>query len=714
MRKIISSKVFRKSFLTYLIILLIPIIALTAFFYTYFIKQFQKNIYELEQKNCEAIAIEIETYINQLKDLSLQISLDKDILAYNLKDNILSQIKLIDTLRYSLSFSDFIEDIFLVSSDNMLFSATGSYQVDNYSNMYNVPVNELMNKAMEQTQYSRMNFLYQDEEYVYFFSEHPFGSAYPTNRLFFKFKAEYFKVKDLHAKYSVYFDGDIVAATDTNAFEKRLSEEDIPKKKDFKYFSSKSGPVTVVAFIDEKTTFSSYYSLMIQLLWVEFFTIMITLFLISCFSYWNYHPIKELNKALVTMGMRDDNSLGDVEFSDSVHSLEILFDENRQLGQKIEIEKFFIRELILSKLLEGRYSSSDEILNSLRKYDVNFNKDEFCIIVLKCNKTLEQKSYYDIFNNIHFENINVYFCYDTAGRIVVIVNGYRLVKNTLGKLCKNIISIINRSNLESEAYIGTTCTELNQINKSYIKAISSLNYNIVNNGELHWPAILPSEEHKTYYPQAELNSLLIAMKKEDYHIINKFLQTIITQISQETCDFSFTKTIAYALINTMIKAVDWENLQESKSIRGYLFKLEGYNCKGDIINLLEDIHRDLIKGRVSHIAFDSQEDKMEQIMQYMNISYSNPDFYIGTLVEKFNISSNNLSQQFKRRFGVTPVKYLASLRIDKAKRLLVENDYSIGEISQMCGFNDFSSFNRNFKEKVSLSSRQYREVNKTK
>ena len=52
---------------------------------------------------------------------------------------------------------------------------------------------------------------------------------------------------------------------------------------------------------------------------------------------------------------------------------------------------------------------------------------------------------------------------------------------------------------------------------------------------------------------------------------------------------------------------------------------------------------------------------------------------------------------------------LASLRVDKARRLLSESDMSVTEISYACGFGTERSFNRNFHSITGRTPTEYRE-----
>jgi transcriptional regulator GlxA family with amidase domain len=63
---------------------------------------------------------------------------------------------------------------------------------------------------------------------------------------------------------------------------------------------------------------------------------------------------------------------------------------------------------------------------------------------------------------------------------------------------------------------------------------------------------------------------------------------------------------------------------------------------------------------------------------------------------------------FKRRFGVSPQKYILELRISTAKELLTSTDLPIKEIGSACGYADPHFFSRIFCKSCGVSPTEYR------
>jgi YesN/AraC family two-component response regulator len=59
----------------------------------------------------------------------------------------------------------------------------------------------------------------------------------------------------------------------------------------------------------------------------------------------------------------------------------------------------------------------------------------------------------------------------------------------------------------------------------------------------------------------------------------------------------------------------------------------------------------------------------------------------------------------------TIVEYINSHRIEIAKKLLLEQNYTVSKIAEAAGYNNTVTFTRNFKHYVGLSPSEYRSMN---
>ena len=80
-----------------------------------------------------------------------------------------------------------------------------------------------------------------------------------------------------------------------------------------------------------------------------------------------------------------------------------------------------------------------------------------------------------------------------------------------------------------------------------------------------------------------------------------------------------------------------------------------------------------------------------------------------TLSEISSMSRYQLLRLFTREVGVSPYRYLQSIRIAQAK-VLLEQGEAIGKVALDCGFSDQSHFTNYFKSFIGITPKQYQSI----
>ena len=78
------------------------------------------------------------------------------------------------------------------------------------------------------------------------------------------------------------------------------------------------------------------------------------------------------------------------------------------------------------------------------------------------------------------------------------------------------------------------------------------------------------------------------------------------------------------------------------------------------------------------------------------------------LAEQNHVSKYYLAHAFTEEFGISPINYLISRRIQEAEHLLANTDFSLSLISSTTGFSSSSYFAQIFKKQKGISPREYR------
>lgn len=97
-------------------------------------------------------------------------------------------------------------------------------------------------------------------------------------------------------------------------------------------------------------------------------------------------------------------------------------------------------------------------------------------------------------------------------------------------------------------------------------------------------------------------------------------------------------------------------------------------------------------------------------LEYIEKNALTETININELAGKNNVSPTHFSRVFKQHLGISPKKYINTLKVDNATAYLITTDKTILEICELSGFNDIAYFNRVFKEITGYSPSQYRKI----
>ncbi len=106
---------------------------------------------------------------------------------------------------------------------------------------------------------------------------------------------------------------------------------------------------------------------------------------------------------------------------------------------------------------------------------------------------------------------------------------------------------------------------------------------------------------------------------------------------------------------------------------------------------------------------DINKKKVEKVAGYMNDCYSK-DCSLDCLAEMAGMSKYHLKRFFRQIMGKSPYDYLIDIRIEKAKKLLMNRDISVADIAAKCGFNHASHFSYVFRKRIGISPGRFREM----
>lgn len=96
-----------------------------------------------------------------------------------------------------------------------------------------------------------------------------------------------------------------------------------------------------------------------------------------------------------------------------------------------------------------------------------------------------------------------------------------------------------------------------------------------------------------------------------------------------------------------------------------------------------------------------------RVQNWLDDHFAEP-LSIDELAQQFGFGVRNFKRRFKDATGYTPLAYLQTLRLEKAKHLLETTRLSLDSITYSVGYEDSNSFRRLFQQRVGLLPAAYR------
>lgn len=284
-------------------------------------------------------------------------------------------------------------------------------------------------------------------------------------------------------------------------------------------------------------------------------------------------------------------------------------------------------------------------------------------------------------------------------RIAIIENGRKMVREL-------------RQTFDAKFRLGIGgIHEIYSLSDSYNEAMRSLAYNgsdsVVHVNDL--PILCNYEEN---YPIETETSLFKNigngnLSKSIYYA-KSFFEWMVENHSKDVMD------IKLKVLEIVLKA---ENIGFESGGMVYCF-----NMRSEYLQSIMEIQNyqqlyEWFEAKISEVCRnistkkeESTVDTVTKAQLYIEQNYSK-DIVLDEVAKELQISPYYLSKLFKKKIEKTFIEYLTSVRIEKAKELLLNSTKSMKEICIEVGYSDANYFSRTFKKNVGVSPTEYKEEN---
>lgn len=210
-----------------------------------------------------------------------------------------------------------------------------------------------------------------------------------------------------------------------------------------------------------------------------------------------------------------------------------------------------------------------------------------------------------------------------------------------------------------------------------------------------------------------VRKLINRLGARDYENVPAILDDILAHAMPGNAeDIQLSKNRIYAMTSVLAITIDEQLSDEQKFVDSLHLEERLYGT--DSIASFRKELRDILSALIEHreAASDAPDNLMEDIRQYLLEHYTETGLNVTSVAEHFGISISYLSRSFKEIYGVNLLEYLQRLRVDAAKKLLLNN--SIKAVAPQVGFWDTQGLVRAFKKYEGVGPGEYKKMLKLK
>jgi len=172
--------------------------------------------------------------------------------------------------------------------------------------------------------------------------------------------------------------------------------------------------------------------------------------------------------------------------------------------------------------------------------------------------------------------------------------------------------------------------------------------------------------------------------------------------------YNFNKLISFNSINNqniLEKIYFIKNTIEEKKKH---YRIKAKNVLAEILLEIVEYYDELpIELLDEHSKYLKELNRLKNVFELLNNEYGQK-ISLSRAADVAFLNECYFSKFFKRVTGFTYSNYLQRIRIEKAKELLINEDFSIARIAFLTGFNTLNFFNKTFKKFTKLTPTEYR------
>lgn len=213
--------------------------------------------------------------------------------------------------------------------------------------------------------------------------------------------------------------------------------------------------------------------------------------------------------------------------------------------------------------------------------------------------------------------------------------------------------------------------------------------------------VIDRRKHIIQFEENDLEEFTASLESGKYERVQECLDRMFSYMEGAHFSEENRRYLRYSLLQNLMTGI--RNMElEDDSIRRKIEQIDLQDGEG---------FKEAVRRIVKKLC--TPKDKKEKIdfadvIDYINQNYRRYDLSLEEVAEHVGLTKTYMSFLFKQKTGKKYIEYLTKCRMEEAKRLILETDYTIKEISAMVGYTNVPGFRNKFKDYYGINASEYK------
>ncbi|MFC3767169.1 helix-turn-helix domain-containing protein [Paenibacillus sp. GCM10012303] len=261
--------------------------------------------------------------------------------------------------------------------------------------------------------------------------------------------------------------------------------------------------------------------------------------------------------------------------------------------------------------------------------------------------------------------------------------------------------------------IGGIYSDLASVPKSYVEASHAARYRFVKGGDqvISFREIEPRQSGEYAYPVERIDQLVKAIRQGDGCSLEQAVRDAFSHIVETNVSLEAAECICFDIVNNIMKTLIELEIEIDDDLGETLEQL--FVPRFETIEELEQLVVRICL-QVCGCIMGQKESKnvvlLDSMKAYIELHYADQTLNLETIAGRFGLSPSYATRFFKDQTGCPLMRYIDSIRMERAKELIKSTEMTLKDIMGEVGYVDSTNFIRKFKKAEGVTPIQYRNL----